>query len=196
MNNSGSIRVGIIVGSTREGRFGEQPAQWIFEKASHTDGIDAELLDLRDYPLPFFEEPASPAMIKEPYANEVVAGWTQKIAQKDGFIIATPEYNRGTSAVLKNALDYVYSEWNKKPVGFVSWGGVGGTRAVEQLRLSAIELQMVPVRNGVHMAHPWASLDESGKMKPEGWQPHERSADALLADILWWGRLLKEARSV
>jgi len=174
MEQHESITVGVIIGSTRQGRFGEQPARWIFDRAAATEGLEPELLDLRDYPMPFFDEPVSPAMTKEPYDNEVVQKWGAKIDAMDAYIVATPEYNRGPSAVLKNALDYVYHQWNKKPVGFVSWGGVGGTRAVEHLRTTSIELQMVPVRNGVHIERPWAFMDENGTMKPEGIKPYER----------------------
>ena len=96
--------------------------------------------------------------------------------------------------MLKNALDYVYSDWNKKPVGFVSWGGVGGTRAVEQLRQVVVELQMVPIREGIHIARPWTMLDDDGKLVlPE---PFEKSANSFIAQLMWWGRLLKTGRDV
>src|SRR5204863_325199 len=144
------------VGSTRKERFGERPAKWIFEEAKKraeaSDGaIDVELLDLRDYPLPFFDEPASPSSIKEPYTNPEVAKWTAKIADGDAFIVVTPEYNHGYPAVLKNAMDYVYKEWNKKVMGFVAYGSVGGSRSVEQLRAVAIELQMAPLPKAIHI---------------------------------------------
>lgn len=192
MNDTKELNVGVIMGSTREGRFGEQPAQWIFDIASGTDGVKATLFDLRDYPLPFFNEPVSPAMIQVPYENEQVKAWTAAVAGQDAYIIATPEYNRGYPAVLKNALDYVYSDWNKKPVGFVSWGSVGGTRAVEQLRQVVVELQMVPIREGIHIARPWTMLDENGTLQlPEAF---DESASTFMAQLLWWGKLLKSNR--
>jgi NAD(P)H-dependent FMN reductase len=109
----------VIVGSTRQGRFSERPARWISQHLKNRDGIDARLLDLRDFPLPFFDQPVTPAMPgRAPYADETVKRWTAAIAQSDGFIFVTPEYNYGTSAVLKNALDWVYPEWNRKAAAF------------------------------------------------------------------------------
>src|SRR5665213_2869794 len=154
------IKIQIIMGSTRQGRFVEQPAKWIFEKAKMQEGIEVELIDLRDWPLPFFDEAVSPSMNKGNYTNELAAKWAKKVGEADGYIIVTPEYNHGYPGVLKNAIDYVYGEWNNKPVGFVSYGGVaGGTRSVQQLRQVAIELQMVPIRNGIHIPMYWTQLD-------------------------------------
>lgn len=186
------IKIKVIVGSTRQNRFSEKPAQWIFEETKKRDGMNVELLDLRDYPMPFFNEAASPGMTKEPYTNEVVIRWREKIEEADGYIIVTPEYNHGYPAVLKNALDYVYREWNNKPVGFVSWGGVGGARSVEQLRQVAIELQMAPIRNTVHIPNFWTLLDENGNFKTDSLQ---KSADAFLDQLVWWARTLKTARA-
>ena len=139
-------KIGIIVGSTRPGRFADHPAKWINEIAGKREEFDVELLDLRDWPMPFFDEAISPAW--GPSKNEVALRWQKKIDSLDGFIIVAAEYNRGPTAALKNALDYAYKEWNKKPVAFVGYGGVGGARAVEQLRLNSIELQMAPIRAG------------------------------------------------
>lgn len=148
------IKIKIIVGSTRQGRFSEKPARWIFEQVKNVAGVEAEILDLRDYPLPFFDEPVSPSMIKEPYKSPAVEKWTNKIAEGDAFIIVTPEYNHGYPAVLKNALDYVGVQWNKKPVGFVAYGAMGGARSVEQLRQVVIEAQMIPIRNSINILWP------------------------------------------
>ncbi len=186
-----TLNIKVIVGSTRPNRFSEKPAQWIFEEAKKREGLDVELLDLRDYPMPFFNEAVSPSMSKESYSNEVVAKWKEKVKEADGYIIATPEYNHGYPAVLKNALDYVYREWNNKPVGFVSWGSVAGARSVEQLRLVAIELQMAPIRNAVYIPNFWTLLDESGKLKTDSLQ---KSADDLLTQLMWWASALKTAR--
>jgi NAD(P)H-dependent FMN reductase len=185
------LRIKIIVGSTRPNRFSEQPAQWILAKAGQRQDLDVELLDLRDYPLPFFEEPMPPGMAKDSYTHPVVTRWREKIKEADGFIMVTPEYNHGYPAVLKNALDYVYYAWSRKAVAFVSWGGVGGARGVEQLRAVAVELDMAPTRFAVHMANFWALLDENGKIKTESF---ERAGDALLDHLTWWSRALKEAR--
>src|SRR6202140_502325 len=142
--------ISVIVGSTREGRFSEKPAKWIFEHLKKRKGIDARLLDLRDFPMPFFDQQATPATPgRPPYKNEVVQKWTTAIAQSDAFVFVAPEYNYGPSAVLKNAIDWVYPEWNRKAVAFVSYGSALGARSVQQLRLSAIELQLSPVRSSV-----------------------------------------------
>src|SRR5499433_2639035 len=144
--------ISVIVGSTRPGRFSEKPAQWIFRHLEKRAEVEARLLDLRDFPLPFFDQPVSPAMPGHaPYEHEAVRQWTAAIGRSDGFIIVAPEYNYGPSAVLKNALDCVYPEWNRKAVGFVSYGSAVGARGVLQLRLTAIELQLAPVRSVVHV---------------------------------------------
>src|SRR5918999_1974173 len=113
-----TLNIKVILGSTRPKRFGEQPAQWIFEKARTRQELNVELLDLRDYPMPFFEEPMPPGLAKDSYTHPVVTKWREKIRESDGFIIATPEYNHGYPAVLKNALDYVYYAWSRKTVAF------------------------------------------------------------------------------
>jgi len=190
------LKIKIILGSTRQNRFSDKPGAWIFAEARKKEGVDAELLDLRDYPLPFFDEPMSPTMIKEgKYPNEIARKWALKIREADAFIIVTPEYNHGTSAVLKNALDYIYAEWNNKPVGFVSYGGASGARSVEHLRLVSIEIQMAPIRNAVHiLGGPWNLLDENGKLKDGALDPFQKSAEGMLNQLLWWARALKTAR--
>ena len=149
--------ISVIVGSTRQGRFSEKPAQWILQRLESRGGIETRLLDLREFPLPFFDQPVPPAMPgRPPYENEMVKRWTAEIARSDGFIFVTPEYNFGPPAVLKNALDWVYPEWNRKAVAFVSYGSALGARSVQQLRETAIELQLAPVRSSVHI--PVATL--------------------------------------
>jgi NAD(P)H-dependent FMN reductase len=145
--------ISVIVGSTREGRFSERPAHWIFQHLRKRAGIDARLLDLRDFPMPFFDQPVTPATPGRPaFKNEVVQRWTAAIAQSDGFVFVTPEYNYGPSAVLKNAIDWVYPEWHRKAVCFVSYGSAAGVRSVQQLRQSVIEIQLAPIRSSVHGA--------------------------------------------
>lgn len=185
------VKIQVILGSTRPNRFSEKPGKWIFGLLQKRKEIEAELIDLRNYPLPFFDEPMSPAMLKGEYSNKVAEKWAKKVAEADGYIIVTPEYNHGYSAVLKNALDYVYSQWNNKPVGFVAYGGMGGARAVEQLREVVIELQMVPVRNAVYIPAFWTLLDDKGNLKTE---TLNESAEAMLDQLTWWTKVLKEAR--
>jgi NAD(P)H-dependent FMN reductase len=143
-------RIGIILGSTRPNRIGEQVAEWVFRNASRRDDAEFELLDLRDYPLPHLDEGMPPSMGQ--YENDHTRQWAEKIGSFDGFVIVTPEYNHSTSGVLKNAIDFLYAEWNNKAVGYVSYGTVGGARAVEHLRLVAGELQMADVRAQVALS--------------------------------------------
>src|ERR1700716_4731316 len=144
--------ISVIVGSTREGRFSEKPAKWILHHLKKRAGVDARLLDLRDFPMPFFDEPLTPATPgRLAFENEVVRKWTAAIAQADGFVFVTPEYNYGPAAVLKNAIDWVYPEWNRKAAAFVSFGSVGGARSVQQLRETAIALQLAPISSSVHI---------------------------------------------
>ena len=139
--------ISIIVCSTREGRFSEKPARWIQQHLQKRDGIEARLLDLRDFPMPFFDQPLPPAMPgRPPYEHDVVKRWTTAIGSSDGFIFVTPEYNYGAPAVLKNAIDWVYPEWNRKAAAFVGYGSAMGARAVQQFRETAIEIQMAPGR--------------------------------------------------
>jgi len=137
-------KIAIILGSTRPGRNGEAVAKWVRDIAVKRDDATFELVDLADFPLPHLDEPGSAAW--GVYQNEHTKAWSAKIDEFDGFVFVTPEYNHSTSGVLKNALDYLYKEWNNKAAAFVSYGGVGGARAVEHLRLIASELQLATVR--------------------------------------------------
>jgi NAD(P)H-dependent FMN reductase len=143
------VKIAVIIGTTRGARIGHKPTEWIADIASQRDDMIVEVLDLREYPMPFFDEVASNAWA--PSRNEVAQRWQKKVAEFDGYIFVSAEYNRGVPAVLKNALDYAYPEWNKKAAAFVGYGSVGAARAIEQLRLIAIELQMAPIRTGVHL---------------------------------------------
>jgi NAD(P)H-dependent FMN reductase len=143
-------RIGIIIGSTRPGRNGEQVAKWVLEQASRRTDATFELIDLVDYPLPHLDEPVSAVMGQ--YQNDHTKEWAAVIGSYDGFVMVTPEYNHSTSGVLKNAIDYLYAEWNNKAVGFVSYGSVGGVRAVEHLRLVAGELKLADVKTNVALS--------------------------------------------
>jgi len=187
--------ISVIVGSTRQGRFSEKPAKWIFQHLKKRDGVDARLLDLRDFPMPFFEEAMPPAMPgRPPYENEVVRKWTAAIGASDGFIFVTPEYNYGPPAVLKNAIDWVYPEWHRKAAAFVGFGGVGGARSVQQLRETAIELQLAPIRSSVHIPVATLMAHFQGGDVDKGLAELEKSANVMLDDLLWWTTALKAAR--
>lgn len=185
-------KIGIIVGSTRANRFADKPTEWIANIAkTHTD-LDFEVVDLRDYPMPFFEEATSPAWA--PSQNEVAQRWQKKVDELDGYIFITAEYNRGPTAVLKNAIDYAYNEWNNKPAAFVGYGGVGAARAIEQLRLHAVEMQMAPIRTGVHILMPdFVAVLQQGR-KLEEFEHLNQSATAMLDQLSWWAKALKTAR--
>src|SRR5450432_571415 len=187
--------ISVIVGSTRQGRFSEKPAQWIFQRIGQRKDIEARLLDLRDYPMPFFDQPMPPAMQgRPPYDHEVVKKWTAQIAVSDGFVFVTPEYNHGPSAVLKNAIDWVYPEWNRKAAAFVSYGSAMGARSVQQLRETMIEVQVAPVRSSVHIpaATLWAHFQ--GGDVGKGLAELAAQAQTMVDDLLWWTAALKTAR--
>lgn len=195
MTNNTQLYVKVIAGSTREGRFSDKAAAWIAGEIKKQEGVEVEVIDLRDYDMPFFNEPVSPSFKQEPYKNEAVARFTSKIAEGDAFVIVTPEYNHGTSGVLKNAIDWVYQEWNNKPVSFVSYGSVGGSRAVEQLRLTAIELQMAPIRTAVHIPGEQYFSVLFGKADVnELFSSLSKNAEAMIIQLIWWTRVLKNAR--
>jgi NAD(P)H-dependent FMN reductase len=186
-------KIAIIISTTRSVRFGEKPGRWIFDIATQRSDMDVELVDLRDYPMPFFDEVASNAWA--PSQNEIAQRWQKKIAEFDGYIFVSAEYNHGLPAVLKNALDYAYPEWNRKPAAFVGYGAVGGARAIEQLRLVCIELQMAPTRAGVYIQGAdfmavWREgkpISELAYLKP--------NADTMLGELVWWSNALKAARA-
>ncbi len=142
-----AVRIGIIIGSTRPGRVGDQVANWVFEQASARTDAEFELIDLADFELPHLDEAMPPSMGQ--YANAHTKAWAEKVAEFDGYIFVTPEYNHSTSGALKNAIDFVYGEWNNKAAGLVSYGAAGGTRAAEHLRLILGELQIADVRQQV-----------------------------------------------
>ena len=182
-------RIGIILGSTRPNRNGEQVAKWVYETAALRSDADFELVDLRDYPLPHLDEPLPPSMGQ--YQNDHTKQWSDKIASFDGFVIVTPEYNHSTSGVLKNAIDYLYAEWNNKAVGFVSYGAVGGARAAEHLRLISGELQMADVRQQVALSL-LTDFENYSVFKPSAY--HIAALNTLLDQVVAWSSALAPLR--
>ena len=185
-------KVAIIIGTTREGRFADKPAAWIKALADARKDATYELVDLRDFPLPLFDEPASPAWATP--KNDTARAWGEKIASFDGYIFITAEYNHSISGALKNALDYAYAEFNRKPAAFVGYGGVGGARAVQQLRQIAVELQIAPLRNAVHVGlQEFVSIGKGEKDFAD--YPYlGDAATKMLDDLGWWTGALKAAR--
>jgi NAD(P)H-dependent FMN reductase len=185
------IRIGIILGSTRPNRNGEQVARWVYDRASRRGDAEFELIDLRDYPLPHLDEPL-PAARSGQYRHAHTRAWSGKIAAFDGFVMVTPEYNHSTSGVLKNALDYLYAEWNNKAVGFVAYGGVGGARAVEHPRLVCGALQMADVPQQVAVSL-LTEFENSTIFKPGDY--NVAALDTLLDQVVAWSTALAPLRA-
>jgi NAD(P)H-dependent FMN reductase len=185
-------KIAVIISTTRAARFADIPAAWICNLARARGDMQIELVDLRDYALPFFDEAASNLYV--PSHSEVAQRWQRKVAEFDGYIFVTAEYNRGIPGVLKNALDYAYPEWNRKPAACLGYGSVGGARAVEQLRLNCIELQMAPTRNGVHIQGV-EFFEALQNRKPLADIPFiEQNAVTMLDELFWWTVALRSAR--
>jgi NAD(P)H-dependent FMN reductase len=188
-----SVRIGVILASVREGRRGEALARWIHELLAARPGVAAELIDLRDWVLPAYAHGDSPSVAERSFApGSLERRWAENLAARDGFVIVTPEYNHGYPSSLKSAIDAVYTPWNYKAVAFVSYGGfAAGARAVEQLRLVAVELRMVPVRDEVNVRLVGYSADERGHPADP---IYAKKATAMIDDLLWWTRVVKEGR--
>jgi NAD(P)H-dependent FMN reductase len=194
---SAKPRIGLIIGSTRPTRFADVPAQWMLKQAQARGDMDVEVIDLRDHPLPFFDEIASNRWM--PSRDPQAVAWQQTLAGFDGFIFVVAEYNHSLTAVLKNALDQAYVEWAHKPFTAIGYGGVGAARAVEHLRGVGSELQMVSTRSMVHLGggdlmavHPGFG----GKSTMEDIEAHLLpSANAALGELLWWVKATMAARA-
>jgi NAD(P)H-dependent FMN reductase len=181
----------IILGSTRDQRRGPPIARWFAAIAAEREDITSELLDLAEFDLPFLSG-ATPPMNPDS-RDEAARGWAAKVAEGDGYVFVVPEYNHGYPAAVKNALDHLFGEWSRKPIGFVSYGGLaGGVRAVEQLRQVAVELDMVPVRSQVAIARIWQAIDEDGNLRPP---VPLQEAQRLLDDVVSWAIALRVGRA-
>jgi NAD(P)H-dependent FMN reductase len=183
------LRIAIIVGSTRPGRKAEAVAKWVYEIAQKRSDAEFELVDIKDFDLPLLDEPVSPIMGQ--YTHQHTKTWSAKIASFDAYVFVTPEYNHGTSGALKNAIDFLYHEWVNKAAGFVSYGGAGGARAVEQLRLVMAEVQIATVRNQVLLSM-FTDFENFSVFKPAS--QHEKSVNAMLDQVIAWGGALKTLR--
>ncbi len=179
--------IAIIIGSTRAARFADKPAHWILDIAKQRSDMTVELVDLRDYDLPLFNEMASNAWMpsQDPHAVK----WQKKLAEFDGYVFVVAEYNRSVTGSLKNALDQAYVEWGHKPMGAIGYGGLGAARAIEHLRTIGVELQMVPVRNAVHIGggefmkvHPMGANAPIAEIEAA----IAPAAKAMLDDVVWW----------
>ncbi len=188
-------KIAVIIGSTRKARFADKPAQWLMAQTKARDDMEFELVDLRDFDLPLFDEVASNKWV--PSSDPKALAWQKKLAGFDGFIFVAGEYNHSLTGSLKNALDQAYNEWGKKPMAALGYGSVGAARAVEHLRLIAVELDMVPVHGAVHIGgadffkvHPLggnAPIEEIEANLMAG-------TKAMFDDVLWWAKATMAAR--
>jgi NAD(P)H-dependent FMN reductase len=183
------LKIGIVIGTTRPGRNGEAVARWVHDIAARRKDAAFELVDVKDYNLPLLDETMPPSFGQ--YANAHTKAWAAKIASFDAFVFVTGEYNHGIPGALKNAIDYLYAEWNNKAAGFVGYGGVGGARAVEQLRLSLSELQIATVRAQVALSL-FTDFENFRTFKPAAM--HETYLNGMLDQLVAWGGALKTLR--
>jgi NAD(P)H-dependent FMN reductase len=184
------LKVAIILGTTRPGRIGEAVARWAYDLAKRRKDAAFELVDIKDYDLPLLDEPVPPSMNQ--YAHEHTKAWSEKIVSFDAYVFVTAEYNHAIPGALKNAIDYLYQEWNNKAAGFVSYGSAGGVRAAEQLRLVMGELQIADVRSQVALSL-FTDFEDFKTFKPS--QHHEKSVNSMLDQVIVWGNALKTIRT-
>jgi len=184
------IKIAIILGSTRPGRKGEAVARWVYEIAKKRIDAEFEFVDIKDFNLPLLDEPG--IISQGQYTKEHTKTWSAKIDSFDAFIFVTAEYNHGIPGALKNAIDFLYREWNNKAAGFVSYGGTGGVRSVEHLRLVMAELQVADVRAQVTLSL-FTDFENFTKFKPAAFQ--KQYVNTLLDQVIAWGRALKFLRT-
>ena len=182
-------RIGIIIGSTRPGRVGQAVAKWVYEIAQKRSDAEFELVDIKDFNLPLLDEPVPPSLGQ--YTKAHTKAWAAKIDSFDAYVFVTPEYNHGTSGALKNAIDFLFKECNNKAAGFVGYGGAGGVRAVEHLRLVMAEVQVATVRNQVALSLI-TDFENYTKFKPG--PHHDRSVNHMLDQLIAWGGAMKALR--
>jgi NAD(P)H-dependent FMN reductase len=183
------IKLAIVVGSTRPGRKAEAVARWVHGIAARRSDAAFEIVDIKDFNLPLLDEPIPPSMGR--YSQPHTKAWAARVASFDGFIFVTPEYNHAPSGALKNAIDYLFREWNNKAAGFVSYGSAGGARAVEQLRLIMGELMVADVRAQVLLSL-FTDFENFSAFKPAA--AHEASVNAMIDQLVAWSAALKPLR--
>lgn len=184
------MNIAIVTGSTRPGRNNIAVARWVLELAAKRADANFELVDIADYQLPLLDEPIPPGVGR--YSHAHTKRWAAKIASFDGYVFVAPEYNHGTSAALKNAIDYLYAEWNNKAAGFVSYGAIGGARAVEHLRLVMGNLMVADVTRQV-MLSLFTDFESMSVFRPD--PRHEAELHGMLDQVIAWAGALKTLRS-
>ncbi len=192
------MKLQIIIGSTRPERGSPKLAKWVAAEAKKMDNVTVEVVDLADYPMPFFDEPKSPRYNPDRHINEPASQWLTKLGKGDAYVFVTPEYNHSVSGVLKNALDYVTSELSKKPATVVAHGTVGGARAIMHLKEILSESQAAIIPKAVALAGAGQKLDENGVLTEELLaQPYgpQAALKGMLAELQWYGEALATARA-
>ena len=185
------IRLNIVIASTRPGRVGKSVGDWFHEFASHQDGFDARMTDLADFDLPVYDEPVHPRL--QQYEHDHTKRWAEHVAAADAYVFVVPEYNFGPSPALLNALNYVYLEWNYKPAGFVSYGGIsGGLRSVQATKLTLTTLKVMPIPEQVIIPMVTDRI-EDGRFQPN--ELHEQSASMMLTELKHWAGALSSLHS-
>ncbi len=183
------LKTGIIVGSTRPGRKAAAVAEWVYDILKSRKDAEFEIVDIEDYKLPLLDEPVSPRVHQ--YSKSHTKTWTEKIASLDAYIFVTPEYNHATSAALKNAIDFLFHEWNNKAAGFVGYGGAGGVRAVENLRLVMGEIKIADVQAQVALSM-FSDFENFTTFKPH--EHHDKAVHLMADEVIAWGGALKALR--
>jgi len=183
------LKIAIIVGSTRPGRKADTVARWVFDIAARRGDASFEIVDIADFDLPLLDEALPPSMGQ--YAQPHTKAWAARIAGFDGFVFVTPEYNHSTSGALKNAIDYLFREWNDKAAGLVGYGSTGGTRAVEHLRGIMGEIKVADVRAQVALSL-FTDFENFTTFKPQPGQ--EAAVEAMLGDLIPWAGALRTLR--
>lgn len=187
------MKILVILVSIREKRMGEKVAKWVMQTTTQFPEASFELIDLKNWPIPYFTYPTSAVEINGNYDTELEKAWSKKVSEADGFLIVTPEYNHSYPAQLKSAIDLLYNEWNNKAMSFVSYGGgAGGARAVEQLRLIASELQIATPRSAVNIKAVWQAFDEQDKLMDSS---YEKSLQTTIQQLLLWTKAMKTLRN-
>ncbi|MDH7484146.1 MAG: NAD(P)H-dependent oxidoreductase [Spirochaetales bacterium] len=184
------IRIAILTGSSRPGRNNEAVSRWVYEQAQKRNDAQFELVDIKDFDLPLLDEPVPPSM--HSYMHDHTKRWSEKISSFDGFVFVTPEYNHATSGALKNAIDYLYTEWNNKAASFVGYGSMGGARAIENLRLIMAELQVADVRAAVYLSL-FTDFENFSVFKPL--PNRETELTTMLNQLVAWAGAMKTIRT-
>lgn len=188
------LQIALIIGSTRPNRFADKPAQWVAEGAKDRSDFELTVLDIKDFDLPLLQEPVPPAYTGGVFANPAAEAWRKRLGDFDGFIATAAEYNSGPTAAMKNALDSALNEWNRKPIAFVGYGGLGGGRAIEILKAIAISLSMAPLKAGVNIAmEPFVGVSQHGKNLND-YDYLAASRTQMFDELVWWADTLKKGR--